>query len=81
MKVETKYDAGQEVYFFAKGKIQCEKIKSVKVEKTYTEDMLFLGVKIKSITEIDKSYYIHNFGLFSENDLFATKEELLNSLK
>lgn len=81
MTIETKYNAGQRVYFFAKGKIQHKKIYSVDIKQTDCRHISFLGFKINGNIETKIDYYIYEFGFFSENDLFTTKEELLKSLK
>lgn len=69
MKIETKYDIGQEVWtldFYEqpnKGEIL-----SISTFNMYKKGHDYV------------SYYIQNFGSRKENEIFLTKEELLKSL-
>ncbi|MFK8294836.1 hypothetical protein ACI760_01420 [Capnocytophaga canimorsus] len=80
MRVETKYDAGQKVYFFAKGKIQCDKIYQIKISVTDDRYVTLEG-NVEGHINIDLKYDIMKYGDFYESDLFATREELINAVK
>lgn len=68
MKIETKYDIGQEVWFFYYGKI---------FKDIITHRMtIAIGNRRDNIV----IYRTRNFNNIAEYDLFPTKEELLKSL-
>lgn len=80
MKIETKYDAGKEVFFFKKGKIQCDKIYQIKINVIDCSYVTLEGAVEGSIN-VDLKYNIMEYGDFYENELFATREELINAVK
>ena len=68
MKIETKYDIGQEVWFFYYGKI---------FKDIITHRMtIAIGNRRDNIV----IYRTRNFNNIAEYDLFPTKEALLKSL-
>lgn len=72
MKLETKFNLRQKVYFMWGNKVQSLQIDSISVKA------IALGGEEK---EIEISYKLNGLSnSFDESDLFATKEELLNSL-
>ena len=69
MKIETKYDIGQEVWaldFFDRPK------------KGEIQSIGTLNCKVKERDYV--SYYIHGIGNRKEQEISSTKEELLESL-
>lgn len=66
MKIETKYDIGQEVWTLVANRLYKGKVLSFKV------DVSLAGVNVH--------YIIGKGVLLSEEKLFPTKEELLKSL-
>lgn len=72
MELKTKYNLWQKVYLLQNNKVQILQIDSISVKA------IALGVGEK---EIEISYKLNGLtDSFDENDLFATKEELLKSL-
>lgn len=68
MKIETKYDIGQEVWFFYYGKI---------FKDIITHQMI---IAIGNQRDYVVIYRTRNFNNLAEYELFPTKEELLKSL-
>lgn len=62
MKIETKYDIGQEVWVMTIGKPYCTTITAIRIDKN--------GLK----------YNLRHLLAREENEIFATKEDLLKSL-
>lgn len=72
MKLETKFNLRQKVYFMWGNKVQSLQIDSISVKA------IALG---GGEEEIEISYKLNGLtNSFDESDLFATKEELLKSL-
>lgn len=71
MKLETKYDIGQEVWFMKENKIRSCGVYGLKVNREYT------GSKGYTNTI---SYCLNSHGIYDEELLFSSKEELLKSL-
>lgn len=74
MKIETKFDIGQEVYYiddcdFEIGDYECEK----QVSQSYVYQILVWENKIL--------YYVEDGKYCDENELFTTKEEAEAKLK
>lgn len=68
MKIETKFDVGEEVYFLMDNEIVLDEIRSFKITKEVNRGAITV-------------YFIGNYVQdFKESKLFKTKEELLNSL-
>ena len=65
MKIETKYDIGQEVWFITQG----ERLAHARI----------VGIHITSTT-LWTTYYFEDYAPRVESALFHTKEELLKSL-
>ena len=72
MKIETKYDIGQEVWVNAESASFLSTIKSVKAIHDILQGKVVLVYKYL--------YYVDCLGWIEENEIFATKEELLKSL-
>ena len=69
MKIETKYDIGQEVWVLDFFEQPCKgEILSISTFNTYKKRHDYV------------SYYIQNIGTRIEKETFPTKEELLKSL-
>ena len=66
MKIETKYDIGQQVWFMHKLKPICEKVTSLTI---YTHNRLVI-----------EYFFEVPFVFIREENLFRTKQELLDSL-
>ena len=67
MKIETKYDIGQEVWFMLKSEPICETVTYLTV---YTHNKLVI------------EYFFEESGVFfREESLFLSKEELLKNLE
>lgn len=88
MKIETKFNIGDEVYYLFKNKIISSKISFIKIN-------IALEKEINIIYGIEESYFrtdpnvqkmVVSYGnykyykTFSESILFRTKQELINSL-
>lgn len=65
MKIETKFEVGQKVYHLKNNKVNVLEIDKIRIE-------INLSVKIIYICQID--YEV------KENEIFASKEDLLNTL-
>ncbi|MFK8294835.1 hypothetical protein ACI760_01415 [Capnocytophaga canimorsus] len=81
MKIETKYNAGDKVFFSKDGQIQCDKIFNIDIDVRDDRYTIFGGYDKDGSIKTYIKYYIIEHGFFSENELFATKEELLKSIK
>ena len=68
MKIETKYDIGQEVWFFHYGKI----FKDIITHR--------MTIAVGNRRDNVAIYRTRNFNNLAEYELFPTKEELLKSL-
>lgn len=72
MEIKTKFDLGQKVFFLQNNKVNCLQIDCI-------------SIRVISLARYNKeiaiSYQLNGLtDLFDEENLFATKEELLNSL-
>lgn len=81
MKIETKYNTEQKVFFLKNGQIQCDKIFSIDISVTDDRYIMFGGYDKSGSINTCIKYYIIGHGFFSENEIFATKEDLINSIK
>lgn len=82
MKIETKYDIGDEVYYIEDGKIKKSQISGVDISAKEIKD-LFVPKKPKLFNLETITYYIISFGVTKvmlENEIFKTKEDLIKSL-
>ena len=69
MKIETKFNIGDEVWTLDFFEQPCKgEILSISTFNLYTKGHDYV------------SYYIHNLGKRKEQEIFSTKEELLKSL-
>lgn len=68
MKIETKYDIGQEVWFFYYGKI----FKDIITHR--------MTIAVGNQRDDVAIYRTRNFNNLTEYELFPTKEELIKSL-
>ena len=77
MKIETKFDIGQEVFFMFNNKVRSEEIEKIRV-------IVDRKNKCFATTETHACYWLKSWSndtdFFSEEKLFASKEELLASL-
>lgn len=77
MKIETKFDIGQEVFFMFNNKVRCEEIEKIRAMVEHKN-------KCFATTETRACYWLKPWSgdgdFFSEEKLFASKEELLASL-
>ena len=77
MKIETKFDIGQEVFFMFNNKVRCEEIERIRVIAEHKN-------KYFATTETHACYWLkpwsNDSDFFSEEKLFVSKEELLASL-
>lgn len=71
MKIETKYDIGQEVFTHLRGLAEKGIVKSIHI-RVYRDKRVDIMYNIYSVTGGYSQKY--------ENELFPTKEELLKSL-
>ena len=76
MKIETKYDIGQIVWFIADNKICSGKIISVDVSISLSQDSGYYSDATQTTRYLIPGYV----GLINENFLFETKEDLINHL-
>lgn len=91
MKIETKFDVGQQVYVYKDGIITHTAIKDYKLIKSghsLPKDVVY-RIEYVTITRIMKSFDIlegDRFGQLTyyesvdEKDIFATKQDLINHL-
>lgn len=73
MKIETKYDIGQEVWFMNRNKCESSVVKGMNIACVNGN---YLGY----INHVSIDYSLEEFGIYPECSLFPTKEELLKSL-
>ena len=83
MKIETKYDIGQEVWFMEDNHTQSGKITGFRYSYGKGE---FFGTAISHKEQVQINYFlrgefIHSGCILEEKFLFPTKEELLKSLR
>lgn len=74
MKIETKYNVGQEVWFMEDNKVKNEEILKLSFIKDGTNESV-----IYYFFKIEYNMLKHE-RFISEQETFATKEELVNSL-
>ena len=74
MKIETKYNINQEVWFIEDNKVKNEEILKLTFTKDGSNESVFYYFKEKSMntSNWERSR--------KESEVFATKEELINSL-
>lgn len=72
MKLETKYDIGQDVWFIKDNHLYRYPIHSL---KAYSIDYVGEGKYIDKII-----YCISSFGEYNEKDLYLTKEDLIEAI-
>ena len=70
MIIETKYNIGEKVFLLIRNKVECYTICEVKT--TVTPSNINISYKLQT--------FAGNTDYYPENELFPTKEELLNSL-
>lgn len=79
MKIETKFNVNDPVWVIHKNKAENTKIESIKVDTYKLGD-----VKIQYCVNVDplrnESGYHFIPALYYENEMFTSKEELINSL-
>ena len=73
MKIETKYDIRQEVWFMEDDKVKSENILKISLSKSISEEIILYHFKDRN-TQL---YWERNR---KEAEVFATKEELIKSL-
>ena len=73
MKIETKYDIGQEVWFMNRNKCESSTVKGMKIASVNGN---YLGY----VNHVSIDYSLEEVGIYPECALFPTKEELLKSL-
>ena len=73
MKIVTKFDIGQEVWFMNHNKCESSTVKGMRINSVNGN---FLGY----INHVSIDYNLEEVGIYPECNLFPTKEELLNSL-
>ena len=73
MIITTKFKAGQKVYLLYKNNVLHVEIKETRVYITKAVMIINYTIESKEITQSFQR-------VFAENELFATKKELLNSL-
>jgi hypothetical protein len=74
MKIETKFNPGDRVFFLSDGKMKCEFINSIKVnvENDFEISVLyFFRYEFNNIASFELKY---------EHDIFASKEEFINHI-
>lgn len=77
MTIETKYNIGEAVWVIMNNKVHHKRIEAIEVsigKAMITED------GVLSISEYKTSYSVGWGKWYEENEIFKTKEELLNSL-
>lgn len=75
MKIETKYDIGQEVWLMWENKAINRKVTNIYISKDANEQ--YEAYQLECVEEGDDKYVGIDFEL---DELFPTKEELLKSL-
>lgn len=83
MKIEIKYNIGEQVFLIRDNEVQKHQIKSISFTKTSTNGrILYSFVDMFSLEDIRESEFSTEDGLewWDEDKLFPTKEELLKSL-
>ena len=71
MKIETKYDIGQDVWFVSKGKA---------VKDVFDMIHIHIGCNKNIIYSFNSRRALGLFEIIEESSVFPTKEELLKSL-
>lgn len=74
MKIETKFDIGEEVWFFWGGSIICASILKIYINGYITKTDC--SVEITYVTEQSQESYDE----WNESEIFGSKEELLEHL-
>ena len=73
MEITTKYNLGDKVWFMDKNKVKSDNIRSFRIE-----------VSKEPLSSNNFIYYVDdiygNYGRYNEHELFASKQQLLESL-
>ena len=77
MKIETKFDIGQEVFFMFNNKVRKDEIDRIRVHVNYKG---FLCTKKETVVLYGLTSWDGDNDYYDERQLFASKEELLASL-
>ena len=73
MKIETKYNIGQEVWFMNRNKCESSVVKGMKITCVH-------GNYLGNINHVSIDYSLEGVVVYPEYSLFPTKEELIKSL-
>lgn len=76
MKIETKYDIGQEVWFLSEGESYKGIVKSISISAMEWKDGISVDFNYLITQEKNSPFSLYR----DENSLFSSKEELLKSL-
>ena len=78
MRIETKYNINQDVWFIEKGKVVEDTILKIEYNiNNKSEEEIKYQFKDSDVLN---SFYGTKYRIFNESQVFATKEELINSL-
>lgn len=80
MKIETKYNINQAVWFIEGGKVVEDTILKIEynINNKSEEEIKYWFEPFTRLGNV--GYYESGYRVFYENQIFATKEELINSL-
>ena len=73
MKIETKYEIGQEVWFMNRNKCESSVVKGMEIS-------CVSGCYLGCVNHVSINYSLGKVGIYTECSLFPTKGELLASL-
>lgn len=80
MKIETKFNIGQEVYFMCNNKAQCAEVLEIDATVSHSSKE-YSALKTKCSYEVNfRNTVGGGCKFYEESELFASKEELLKSL-
>ena len=79
MKIETKADTGDNVWFMDNNRVIDAHVKSIEITKTINYDWSDI-IKVKYTVEYKRDRMSRMYMVFSEDQIFKTKQDLLDSL-
>ena len=74
MKIETKFNAGDKVWFIHESKAIEKEVHSIKIEIEKSETFINYFI---NMSEVDGAF---NFNLLKENQLFTSKQSLIDNI-
>lgn len=81
IKIETKYEIGQEVFFMNHNRIECEKVLTIEISKNSSEILIYYILECHGYNSDTDEWDSPQFEKHTQNSLYASLDDLLNYLK